>query len=72
MNLECKYLWEYDLKESDRHVLICLEIVNVMIDENYLNENIQGRYGKQGLIYNIHYPINPENFNRKGLIILAF
>ena len=62
MNLECKYLWEKEIKEGDDHVIVCLEVVNVHIDEAHLDENVLGRTGDTGILYNIHYPINPEKF----------
>ncbi len=66
LNLECRYLWEREIKDGDTHVLICLEVVNVCADEVHLDETIQGRYGEKGYLYNVHYPINPENFKGKS------
>lgn len=66
LNLECRYLWEREIKEGDTYVLMCLEVVNICIDENHLDENKHGRYGEKGYLYNIHYPINPENYNGKS------
>lgn len=62
MNLECKYLWEKEIKEGDDHVIVCLEVVNVHIDEAHLDENVLGRTGDTGILYNIHYPVNPEKY----------
>jgi len=31
-----------------------------------LDEAAQGRYGASGYIYNVHYPVNPENFSGKS------
>lgn len=66
LNLECRYLWDREIIEGSSHVLMCLEVVNIHADENALDENFQGRYGDTGYLYNIHYPINPENFNGKS------
>lgn len=66
LNLECRYLWEREIIEGSSHVLICLEVVNICVEEAYLDENKQGRYGDTGYLYNVHYPIDPENFNGKG------
>lgn len=66
LNLECRYLWERELKEGDSNVLMCLEVVNVCGEETYLDEAVQGRYGDTGYLFNIHYPINPENFEGKS------
>ncbi len=62
MNLECRYCWEKDIVPNDNHTILCLEIVNVHIDERYLDSRID----EKGLIYNIHHPINPEKYNGKA------
>lgn len=62
MNLECRYHWEKDINEGDDYTMMCLEIVNVHIDEDHMDENKLGRTGKTGILYNIHHPINPEDF----------
>ena len=66
LNLECRYLWEREIIEESTHVLMCLEVVNICIDETYLDEKLKGRYGDTGYLYNVHYPINPENFTGKS------
>ena len=66
LNLECRYLWGKERKQGDTRVVMCLEVVNISIDEKYLDETSHGRYGENGYLYNIHYPINPENFNGKS------
>lgn len=63
INLECNFKWEKEISEGDDYVLMCLEIVNVHIDEHHLDENDLGRTGKTGILYNIHHPINPEQFS---------
>lgn len=62
LNLECRYLWEREIVEGSTHVLMCLKVVNICVEEKYLDEAAQGRYGEKGYLYNIHYPVNPENF----------
>lgn len=62
MNLECRFAWEKEIIPGDDHVIICLEIVNVHIDE----EHLDNRIGENGIIYNIHHPINPEKYNGKA------
>lgn len=62
LNLECRFKWEKEITEGDDHVLMCLEIVSVHMDERHLEENDLGRTGKTGILYNIHHPINPERF----------
>jgi flavin reductase (DIM6/NTAB) family NADH-FMN oxidoreductase RutF len=66
LNLECRYLWEREIKNGDTHVIMCLEIINICADEVHLDEINQGRYGEKGYLYNVHYPINPENFDGKS------
>ncbi|MGB8453623.1 MAG: flavin reductase family protein [Anaerocolumna sp.] len=66
LNLECRYLWEREIKDGDTHVLMCLEVVNIFADDVHLDELIQGRYGEKGYLYNVHYPVNPENFEGKS------
>lgn len=64
--LESRYLWEREITEGSPHVLMCFEVTNICIDEAYLNEEVQGRYGENGFLYNIHYPVNPETFKGKS------
>lgn len=66
MNLECRYLWEREITEGSSHVMMCLEVVNLCADESHLDETEEGRYGKNGYLYNIHYPVNPENYSGKS------
>ena len=66
LNLECRYLWEREIKDGDTHVLMCLEVINIIADEMHLDEIAQGRYGDTGYLYNVHYPVNPENFKGKS------
>lgn len=62
LQLECCYLWEKEIVPGNEQLLICLEVVNIRADEAHLDEETLGRYGETGFLYNIHYPINPENF----------
>ncbi len=62
LSLESRYLWEREIKEGSSHVLMCFEVTNICIDETYLDEATHGRYGENGYLYNIHYPVNPETF----------
>lgn len=60
MNLECEYLWEKEIVPNAQHVVMCVKIINVCMDEEYYNSEEKGRYGETGYLYNIHSPINPE------------
>lgn len=66
LNLECEYLWEKEIVPYSPSVLLCLKIVNICADTSHLDENTKGRYGETGYLYNIHYPVNPENFHGKS------
>ena len=66
LNLEARYLWEHEMEEGSDKVLLCFKIVNLCMEEAYLDESAQGRYGESGYLYNVHYPINPESFPGKS------
>ena len=38
---------------------MCLEVVNVCVDEKYLDEKKQGRYGGEGFLFNNNKTRNP-------------
>ncbi|SDB65108.1 GNAT family N-acetyltransferase [Butyrivibrio sp. INlla16] len=67
MNLECKYLWEKEIVQGDDDVMICLEVVGGHIEKDY----IEDMFGDKGILYNVHYPINPENVKEKGCDYVA-
>ena len=60
MNLECKFAWEKEIVPDDDHVILCLEIIGAHIDEDHLAD----KTGDNGLLYNIHYPVNPEKVGK--------
>ena len=60
MNLECRLVWEKEIVPGDDHVMLCLEVIGVHIDEAHLAD----RTGEQGILYNIHYQIDPENVGK--------
>lgn len=59
LNLECEYVWEKEITPGSQSVVMCVRIVNVCMDEEYLNEAVKGRYGAGGYLYNMHSPTNP-------------
>ena len=71
LSLECRCLWEKKLVRGSDHVLMCFEIKNICIDPAYLDESAQGRYGETGYLYNVHHPVNPENYSGKAHDYLA-
>ena len=60
MNLECRYAWEKEIVPGDDHVMVCLEVLGAHIDGDHLSE----KTGDGGLLYNIHYPVNPERVGK--------
>ena len=60
MNLECKLIWEKEIVPGDDHAMLCLEVIGLHIDENHLPD----RTGESGILYNIHYQVNPENVGK--------
>ena len=56
------YVWEKEIVPGDDHVMICLEVLVVHIDEDHLED----RTGEEGLLYNIHYQMNPEHVMKTG------
>lgn len=60
LNLECKYVWEKDLIPGGDHVVMCVKVVNICMDEEHYNTAKKGRYGETGYLYNIHSPRNPD------------
>lgn len=69
LNLECEYVWEKELSPDSYHMVMCVKVVNVVMDEDYYNEQKKGRYGDTGYLYNIHSPRNPENGKREDTCI---
>ena len=67
MNLECQYLWEKEIVPGDDHVMICLEVVGGHIEKDYMED----MFGDKGVLYNVHYPINPEDVKEKGCDYVA-
>jgi len=69
--LECRYLWEKEIAEGSDHVLMCLEAKNICVEPACLDEAAQGRYGETGYLYNVHYPVDPENYRGRARDYLA-
>ncbi|MBR5646607.1 MAG: flavin reductase, partial [Treponema sp.] len=62
MNLECKFVWEKEIVPGDDHVLLCLEVIGINIDEEHLSE----RTGENGILFNIHHQQNPKLSEKTG------
>lgn len=46
--------------EDGYSAVMCFKIVNVWMDEKLFDEEVGGRYGDNGYLYNIHSPQNPK------------
>ncbi|HPF87232.1 MAG TPA: flavin reductase [Candidatus Limiplasma sp.] len=64
--LECELAWEHETTPGGTHKLLYLKVKNICMDEAYLDEAAQGRYGESGYLYNVHYPVNPETYAGKA------
>lgn len=60
LNLECEYVWQKELIPGGDHVVMCVKVVNVCMDEEHFDESKRGRYGETGYLYNIHSPRDPK------------
>ena len=60
LNIECEFLWEHDLFEGSQEVAVALKAVSICIDSERYDQSKLGRYGKNGYLYQIDQPDNPE------------
>ncbi len=60
LNIECEFLWEQSNFENSNNTVIALKAVHISMDSDRYDHNVLGRYGKNGYIYNIHSPRNPD------------
>lgn len=63
LHIECRFLWEKELKAGDEYVLMCLEAVHIGMDDEHLDEGQKGRFGETGYLYNIRRTVNPEKID---------
>ena len=47
MNLECRFVWEKEIVPGDDHVMLCLEVVGIHIDEDHMAD----RTGENGILF---------------------
>lgn len=59
LNIECELLWEREHFEGSRDVTVALRATHICMDTDYCDEELHGRYGKGGYMYNVHSPRNP-------------
>lgn len=60
LNIECEYLWEHELFEGSQEAAVALKAVNICMDSENYDQSKLGRYGKNGYLYQIDQPTNPE------------
>ena len=60
LNIECEYLWEQELFEGSQEVAIAVRAVNICMDSEYYDQTKLGRYGKNGFLFYVDQPTNPE------------
>lgn len=60
LNIECEYLWEHELFEGSQEAAVALKAVNICMDRERYDQSMLGRYGKNGYLYQIDQPTNPE------------
>ena len=60
LNIECEFLWEHELFEGSKEVAVALKAVNICMDSERYDQSKHGRYGKNGYLYQIDQPTNPE------------
>lgn len=60
LNMECEFLWEHELFEGSKEVVVGLKAVNICMDRERYDQSVFGRYGKNGYLYQIDQPTNPE------------
>lgn len=60
LNLECEYLWEKEIVPGDDHIVMCVKILGISMDDEHYNSEKLGRYGATGYLYNIHSPTDPD------------
>lgn len=60
LNIECEFLWEHELFAGSREVAVALRAVNICMDSERYDQSALGRYGKNGYLFQIDQPTNPE------------
>lgn len=46
LNLECEYVWEKQITEGNDHVVMCVKVVNICMDEGSFEEKKRGAMGR--------------------------
>jgi len=56
LNIECEVLWEREHFPGSRDAVVALRARHLSMDSEKWNESAGGRYGRNGLMYNVHSP----------------
>lgn len=51
--------------EGDEYVLMCLEAVNIAMEDENLDETKKGRFGETGYAYNVRRVVDPEKTDNR-------
>ncbi|GHV24721.1 hypothetical protein AGMMS4952_00860 [Spirochaetia bacterium] len=68
LNIECEFLWEHELFEGSREMVVALKVVNICMDSDHYDQNKLGRYGKTGFLYQVDQPTNPDTGEKTTII----
>ena len=60
LNIECEFLWDRELFEGSKEVMVALRAVNICMDSENYDQSKLGRYGKSGYLFYVDQPTNPE------------
>lgn len=60
LNIECEFLWEHELFEGSQEAAVALKAIHICMDSEYSDQTKLGRYGKNGYLFYIDQPANPE------------
>ena len=60
LNIEYEFLWEHELFEGSREAAVALKAVNICMDSERYDQSRLGRYGRNGFLFQIDQPTNPE------------
>ncbi len=74
LNIECEFLWEHDLFENagffgTQDVTVALKAVSICFDSDRYDQSKLGRYGKNGYLFQIDNPTNPDTGERTPSIM---
>jgi len=60
LNIECRLAWTKELQPGSNCVTMALKSCHIAMDTEHYDEEVLGRYGETGYLYNIHSPRNAD------------